>query len=105
MGTEFDEGVVEGRYIRLEGGWAIPSRWSGPLVAFKTRKVRRDQVLEHRFALLVKSKNGIWRNYFGVLEENGMYGQSWWEEYREQTVGGYQEGLDQMEAYLNSLPD
>ena len=95
MVDELTEGIVEGRYIRLEQGWAVQSRWSGPLAVFRTSN--------DRFGVLVRSKGNVWRCYLGVLEGEGMHGVRWWEEYIETVVEGFKEGVGKIESYLDEI--
>jgi hypothetical protein len=94
---ELTEGIDDGRYIRLERGWAVPSRWSGPLVVFKS--------LDDRFGVLTRSKINLWRCYLGKLESGGMHGVAWWEEYVDIVVEDFEEGVGKIEAYLSGLID
>ena len=96
MHEEVIEGIDDGRYIRLERGWAVPSRWSGPLVLFRS--------LRDRCGILVKSRRDVWRCYLGWLEP-GMHGVDWWEEYRDVVVEDFGEGLAHIEAHLNGADE
>ncbi len=82
MDHEFREGIVQGYFIRLEQGWATPQGWSGPLVLFRS--------VRDRCGILVQSKGGVWRCYFGMLRAGG-YDQDWREEDRELVIRGYAE--------------
>lgn len=92
MEDEFTEGIRDGRYVRLGAAWAIPSRWSGRLAGFLSTG--------GRFGVVTVSAGEVWRCYLGRLEMDGMYGQTWWTEDRDQIVNGPEEGLAVVQAHL-----
>ena len=96
MDDEFNDGVLQGRYILLDRAWAVTTPWYGTLVAFRS--------CGDKFGVVTKSDGG-WRCHMGQMELNGMYGQAWWQAYRDVIIGGLEEGLAFLETFFAEHDD